>query len=310
MRPLIQRYREDLVLVALPAGIPGFERFIGVWVYLGGPVAVIDVGPMVSAPVLLSALTELGVERPDAILLTHIHIDHAGGLGTIARAFPQTPIACHPKGVSHLVEPAKLWQGSLKTLGDLAVAYGPMEPVPEQQVISTDEFGIDGIRAVLSPGHAAHHVSYFIGELLFAGEAGGVCLPTEGGGIYLRPATPPPFFMETSLASIDNLLDFNPQTICYGHLNLRKDAGDMLRTHRRQLQRWHEMLVPLYDRFGGRLADALEPCIDHLLANDPLLKDFHAMSADDQSRERYFLRNSVRGYWGYIGGSGDKLRRP
>ena len=169
--------------------------------------------------------------------------------GLLPGPFRRRPSSAIPTGVSHLVDPEKLWQGSLKTLGDLAAAFGAMEPAPAQQVMSTDAFEMDGVRAILSPGHAAHHVSYLIGDLLFAGEAGGVCLPTKDDGLYLRPATPPRFFMETSLASIDTLLDFNPQTICYGHLDLRPHAGDMLRTHRRQLLRWHELLVPLYPPF-------------------------------------------------------------
>lgn len=297
---MITQLQNDLFLISLPVAVTGFDNFIGAWVYTGGPVAVIDVGPASTTGVLLSALDELGVERPDFILLTHIHLDHAGGIGAVATAFPETPVVCHPKGVAHLVDPSRLWQGSVKTLGNLATTYGGIEPVPAEQLLSADNVDTDGIRAVDTPGHAPHHTCYMIDDLLFAGEAGGVCLPLDGGGFYLRPATPPRFFLETSRESIDRLLALKPSTICYGHLGMLPNAMDMLTAHDRQLQHWCEIISGQYGRSRKDPEDAKMACVDLLLANDPHLAGFNDLPTAFQARERFFILQSVQGFWGYL----------
>jgi glyoxylase-like metal-dependent hydrolase (beta-lactamase superfamily II) len=297
---VIKQFQKDLFLITLPVDIAGFDDFIGAWVYTGGPVAIIDVGPAATTDVLLSALDELCVKRPDIILLTHIHLDHAGGIGAVASTFPETAVVCHHKGIAHLVDPARLWRGSVKTLGDLAVSYGAMAPVPEKQLVSASDMAMDGIRTVDTPGHSPHHTSYMINSVLFAGEAGGVCLPLPGKGCYLRPATPPRFFLETSRQSIHRLLELSPSAICYGHLGMRTDAVDLLKAHDRQLQHWHAIMVEQYKRADKDTEKAKKACVDVLLADDPCLAGFNTLPSPAQSRERYFLLNSVRGFWGYL----------
>jgi glyoxylase-like metal-dependent hydrolase (beta-lactamase superfamily II) len=297
---MIKAFQDDLYWIPLPVDRPGLDDFIGAWVYLGGPVAVVDVGPAATTPRLMSALAELGVKRPDVILLTHIHLDHAGGIGAVARAFPRTPVVCHSHAVQHLIDPMKLWVGSQKTLGPLAAAYGKMEPVAVEQVQSSDDFRMDGILVQNSPGHASHHASYLINGLLWAGEAGGVCLPLAGDRYYLRPATPPRFFLETSLASIDDLLASKPDKICYGHVGMRPDAMQMLIAHRRQLAHWNEMLTALGQKGLEDGEATTSRWLAYLLANDPHLAGFTILSTEVQARERYFLMNSVRGFQQYL----------
>ncbi len=295
----IQQFQDDLYLISLPVPLSGFDGFIGAWLYTGEPVTVVDVGPSVSAPHLLAALSHLGVASPELILLTHIHIDHAGGIGVISDAFTDATVVCHPKGVRHLIDPEKLWQGSVKTLGDIAKAYEPIVPVNAAQVVACDDFSHPRIESIKTPGHAAHHVSYLVGDLLFAGEAGGVHLPMPGGSHYLRPATPPVFFMETTLESIDRLIDLTPQKICYGHIGKRDDAVKMLMAHRGQLLRWFEMIQSVY-RHGGADDAAIQSCVDLVLTQDPLLASFSHLPPAVQQRERTFLVNSIKGYWGYL----------
>lgn len=297
----IQQFRDNLFLISLPVPIDGFDGFIGAWVHAGDPLVLVDVGPTVSIPHLLAAFAELGFGQPDLILLTHIHIDHAGGIGGVAKAFPKARVVCHPKGVSHLIDPERLWQGSLKTLGDIAKAYEPMAPAPGEQIVASNEFNHPQIRVIETPGHAAHHVSYLMGDTLFAGEVGGVCLPTKDDSVYLRPATPPRFFLETSLNSIDRVLADTPEQICYGHIGFRTNAVHLLNAHRDQLQRWHEMIQPFFDSAKGQWEIAvMQKCRDYLLANDPLLAGFSQLPDDVREREKEFMKNSILGYWGYL----------
>ncbi len=299
-RTSIHAYGDRLFRVPLPVPLAGFEDFISAWVHTGDPVCVIDGGPAVSGGTLLAALDELGVNRLDYILLTHIHIDHAGGVQALSDAFPETRVVCHPKGIVHVAEPERLWQGSLKTLGNVARSYGPIGPVPRQRLCGADQLRSDSLSAVPTPGHAAHHYSYLLNGILFAGEAGGNCLSLADGGCYLRPATPPRFFLETYLQSLDRLIALKPERICYGHVGMQTGAGRLLRAHRDQLRHWAQLIRPFFAAQYEDQDAAMAACRDHLLQNDPLLAGFSSLSAAVQERERSFIINSIKGYWGYL----------
>jgi glyoxylase-like metal-dependent hydrolase (beta-lactamase superfamily II) len=297
---------DHLYMVPLQVPIAGFENFITAWVYTGGPVVLIDPGPSSGKEYLLQALEQIGVRELDFILLTHVHIDHSGAAGDIAKVFPRTPVVCHPKAAEHLIDPQRLWEGSLKTLGEVAQRYGPISPVPESQVLTVDRLSAPEIAALATPGHAPHHYSYFIHDLLFAGEAGGVCISLEGGGIYMRPATPPRFILEITLRSIERLIAHRPQKICYGHVGAQTDAAALLQTGHDQLQRWARLVQPWFESAPQAGEDTLSACLADLLENDPLLSGFSLLPAAEQSRERFFLLNSLRGYWGYFSDSSNR----
>lgn len=297
----IHAYGDQVYRIPLPVPIDGFDDFISAWVHTADPVCVIDPGPAVSSSALLAALDELGVKRLDYILLTHIHIDHAGGVRALSDAFPEAPVVCHPKGIGHLADPERLWQGSLKTLGRVAWAYGPIEPVPQERLSAAGQLRSETLAALPTPGHAVHHFSYLLNNgILFAGEAGGNCLSLDDGGCYLRPATPPRFFLETHLQSLDRLIALKPERICYGHVGMQSGAERLLKAHRDQLHRWEALIRPFFTIHPEHEADAMAACRDHLLRNDSLLSGFASLPAAVQERERSFIINSIKGYWGYL----------
>lgn len=261
---------------------------------------IVDVGPSVTAGDLLDTLKSIGIDKPDYILLTHIHLDHAGGIGKIASKFPHTPVVCHPKAIEQLIDPQRLWEGSLKTLGDVARKYGPIAPVNKKQIHSADQLDPARITAIPTPGHAPHHFSYQVKDLLFAGEVGGVCTSLADGDIYLRPATPPRFFMETYLESIDRVIAAKPKCICYGHVGMHRNAQEMLQRHRDQLIQWRQWIKPWFEADPKNEKNSQNGCLADLLAKDPLLRNFSLLSAEARERERFFLGNSVKGYWGYL----------
>jgi len=295
-------FTPELYLIPLDQNLPGFTSFISSWVYKGKKTFLVDVGPAATVPVLLKSLESLGIWHLDAVLLTHIHVDHAGRTGDLAESFPDVPIICHEKGIQHLIDPSRLWQGSLKTLGQTAQAYGPFRPVSRKMLYNAARYHTDKIIPILTPGHAPHHVSYLLGPYLFAGEAGGVYLDIFGDDFYLRPATPPRFDLETSIKSIDDLIAQNPSVICYGHFGMNKNALNMLKAHRKQLLFWRNIIEDQMVHFSGpEDEDFLNAALQCLLKHDPFLKGFFHMDEAVQHRERGFLKNSIKGFTGYLG---------
>jgi glyoxylase-like metal-dependent hydrolase (beta-lactamase superfamily II) len=295
-----QQLADDLFLIPLVPPLTGFNNFISAWLYRGKITGLIDVGPSSTAPDLLRALQELKIDQLDYILLTHIHLDHAGAIGEIAGVFSQTPIVCHPAAISHLVEPSRLWQGTKKVLGSMALEYGPIKPVAENRLLDATRFHDERITPILTPGHAAHHVSFQAEKYLFAGETGGVHISLPENRFYLRPATPPNFYLETALQSVDALIACRAKAICYGHFGIRKDAAKMLKIHRNQLLLWEEHIKDEMDHQENQTEDHVAACLERLLKEDPLMASFDQLPPDVQQREIYFLKNSINGYIGYL----------
>ncbi len=302
LKPNIDRITDDLYLITLFPPINGFNDFISAWLYKGDTTFLVDVGPSVTSGGLIDALQSLSIDRLDYILLTHIHIDHAGGIGDISSCFPEAPIICHEKGIPHLADPTRLWEGSVKTLGDTGRAYGPIKPVPLKRLFPVNQLPLNDIKPIITPGHSPHHVSYLADEYLFAGETGGVFLRLPSGEEYLRPATPPKFFMETYLQSIDTLLNITPSKICYGHFGISNNALEQLNKHREQLLMWYEIISDEMTNFNDD--GFIENCIQRLLDEDPLLKHFSKLDKAVQEREHGFMRNGINGFAGYLKTSG------
>lgn len=283
-------------LIELRQDRPGFDRFIGSWLCPYDKTVVIDVGPSRSVTKLIDSLSVLGIREVDFVLLTHIHMDHAGGLAEFLDHFPMARAVCHSKAISHLVAPSKLWLGSQKTLGDLAQAYGPIRPVKKERLIPHTEARVEGIDIIETPGHAPHHLSFIIQENLFAGEAGGIYLAGKDWE-YLRPATPPVFFLKEFLGSIDRLLTAKDLPVCYAHFGKADSSHRMLKRERAQLLFWEEIIREELANGDHRL---MERGMARLLAEDPELKAFEAMSSADQDREKFFMGNSIKGYLGFL----------
>jgi len=286
----------DCTLIEIKQKIPGFDRFIGSWVYRGDINLVVDVGPANSVGKLIEALMKMNMERVDYILLTHIHIDHAGGLAEFLEHFPMARAVCHDKGVRHLVDPSKLWEGSRKVLGEVAEAFGPLQPVKEEKCIPHTQAHIKNLVVIETPGHAPHHLSFSYRGNLFAGEAGGNYFSVQDTD-YLRPATPHRFFLKDFLESLDRLIALDDQHICYAHFGDAPNSRQMLKRFRAQVLRWKEIIQK---EMSAGSSDLTMRCMDSLLEKDPDLEAFKLMDPDTQKRERFFMANSVRGYMGFL----------
>lgn len=294
----IQRFTDNLSLITLPPVAPGFQNFIGVWIYKGEKTFIVDVGTSSTSDALMQAIGETGAKHLDYIFLTHIHVDHAGAIGEISGHFPDAPVVCHKDGIPHLADPGRLWEGTKKTLGSIATAYGPIKPVPPDRLVDASAFNDGPVIPVITPGHSLHHISYIFKDCLFAGEAGGVRYPLRSGREYMRPATPPKFFLDIAIDSIDDLISKRPEKICYGHLGLKEDAVSMLKQHKEQLYFWESIIKREITGLGKD--DPVSQCMRLLLEKDPLLAGFADMEEDVQEREKIFLLNSIKGFAGWI----------
>jgi glyoxylase-like metal-dependent hydrolase (beta-lactamase superfamily II) len=278
-------------------GIEGFRKFISSWlVRSNGHTLLVDPGPLSTIPQLIAGLHSHAVTGLDYILLTHIHIDHAGGAGALLKQFPEARVICHPDGIRHLIAPEKLWLGSQQVLGELAGVYGEIVPVPAESIGYTETVGTTGVRAYLTPGHAQHHVSYLLGDLLFAGEVAGVRSECSGG-IYMRPATPPRFLLPVAIDSIDRMIALAPDSMVFAHYGLVTNAREHLRIARRQLLLWVKGIAVTEGEEASRREDAL---LAWLVENDSFFGNISRLPEDIRAREIYFLGNSLRGMREYV----------
>ena len=298
MEANINQIADDLSLITLNPPLEGFDNFISVWLYRGEVSFLVDVGPSSTAEGLVGVLDDSGFDYLDFILLTHIHLDHAGAIGEIAEKFFQTPIICHSTGIPHLIEPTRLWEGTKKTLGSLAEGYGPIKAVAADRFVDAEKFISNAISPLITPGHASHHVSYNTQKYLFAGETAGVYYTIPPNDCYLRPATPPRFYFDTAIESIDKLIACNPTRLCWGHYGMTDDGLDKLQKARRQFFLWKSIIEDEINR--SNTEDPIENCIERLLREDQLLANFQVLPETVKRREENFMRNSIKGFIGYI----------
>jgi glyoxylase-like metal-dependent hydrolase (beta-lactamase superfamily II) len=300
---ILRELRPHLHLVGLEQKLEGLERFISSWVFDGKLKFLVDVGPKASIGFLIDALDQLNIRKLDFIFLTHIHIDHAGGTGVLLKRFSEARVVCHPAGIRHLIHPQKLWEGSKNVLGEIALHYGEIDPVPAANLLSMDEFQKEGFELIKTPGHAAHHMSLVYDGYLFAGEAGGV-FRDLGERVYLRPSTPPRFILEEEVGSIDRLLELKGKEICYAHFGIHPDAQEMLTRYREQIYLWRDVIARQMDDPKGRdltdREDFIDRCITALLNEDPFFRSLVDLKKEERERELNFLANNVRGFLEYL----------
>lgn len=281
-----------LFLLDLPQDKAGFRMFISAWFFKdrAGRNVLVDPGPASTIPLLKSLLDEMG-ETLDLILITHIHLDHSGGLGHLLQHYPQAKIIAHAKGHRHLSQPERLWEASVATLGDVAVMYRQPIPVPSSSIMETDDKNV--IEIFLTPGHASHHLSFRteFGErkFLFAGEAAGSYIPLGKGKFWCRPATPPvcnPRIFLDSIASLKSQLT-GDEILCYAHWGAVENAKSRLDWSEEQLSFWVETISRHRDK-------APETIVEKLLQSDERLQGI-ALPRDLMEKELSSMKNSVKG---------------
>ena len=188
-------------------------------------VALIDPGPATTIPELTSALTRKGIRFEDVrqILVTHIHLDHAGAVGSILEKYPHIEVVVHARGAPHLADPSRLLASAGRLYGqDMDRLWGEVKPVPAARlriVEGGETLSVVGreIKVEYTPGHASHHVSYLdtASRVAFVGDTAGI---RRGSGTYVMPPTPPPDIdLEAWRTSEQKILAWDPDTLFLTH---------------------------------------------------------------------------------------------
>jgi glyoxylase-like metal-dependent hydrolase (beta-lactamase superfamily II) len=215
----------------------------------GGRAAFVDVGTSHSVPRLLDALEAKGLrpEAVDYVIVTHVHLDHAGGAGEMLRRLPGARLVVHPRGARHMVDPEKLWAGASAVYGEEALVrnYGRLVPVdPSRVVEAPDGFVLElGGRPLLfldTPGHARHHFCVWdeTSRSMFTGDTFGLSyreLASPRGAFILPTTTPVQFEPEALLASMDRLLEHQPEALILTHYSRVTEIGRLAAELGRQI---------------------------------------------------------------------------
>jgi len=232
---------------------------------------IIDPGPTTCLDTLLNAL---GGQEPRALMLTHIHLDHAGASGALVRRFPNLKVYVHERGAPHMIDPTKLMKSATQLYGDdMERLWGEVVPVPEQniQVLSGGET-IEGLRVEYTPGHASHHVTYFDEDSgdAFVGDTGGVRIPPCG--FVIAPTPPPDIDLEKWSASLDLIESRSPQRLRLTHFGGFDNVAEHIEQLRGRLAAWSEV---------AKVADE-QRYIEVVEA------EVRASAGDDDTAESYF----------------------
>lgn len=224
--------------------------------------AFIDCGPPLALPALLTALAEAGLAPAavDWLILTHVHLDHAGGAGGLLRALPSARLHVHRRGAPHMIDPARLIAGASAVYGEaeMARSYGQIEPVPAERVVLAEDgqtlsLGGRALHCIDSPGHARHHQCVWDerSRCWFSGDAFGVSyreLDNEAGQALVIPSSSPvQFEPEAMHASIERLLSYRPQAMYLTHYGRVEQVERLAESLHRQI----EAMVAIARRWAG-----------------------------------------------------------
>jgi glyoxylase-like metal-dependent hydrolase (beta-lactamase superfamily II) len=268
----------------------GLEHVICVWQVDD---VIVDPGPESTSDTLLDAL---GDEEPRALLLTHIHFDHAGAAGALVRQFPDLEVWVHERGARHLVDPTRLVASAKRLYGEeFDRLWGEVVPIPQKNIrVLRGGESREGWDVAYTPGHASHHVSYRHAESgwVFAGDTAGVRLPP--GELLLPPTPPPDFDLAAWRKSIDTIEAWEPQTLAITHFGDYRDVAEHLDRLREVLTRLTEFAATT-DRDG--YADALRDEVVATIGETEAASFTQAMPPRDQwpGIDRYLTRERESG---------------
>lgn len=265
-----------------------------------GPI-LFETGPYSTYPYLVKGLGGKGYQPKDlaAVLITHIHLDHAGASWALARE--GVPVYVHPFGYKHLLDPSKLMESARRIYGEnMDKLWGDMQAIDADKLVAVEngtvlEFGSVKVKALHTPGHAVHHIAWQVEDQLICGDVAGVKID---GGPIVPPCPPPDINVEDWKRSISILRNANPKALWLTHFGPVYEIDLHLDILEKQLERYANWMKPHFE--AGEAPDAITPQLQQMA--DDELAQFGIKGGED--KERYDLANpawmSVAGllrYW-------------
>lgn len=288
------RYPAPEGVDVVDVGLFGAENLSCSYLVHAAQPALIETGPATVFETVRDELTRRGVE-PAHVVLTHIHLDHGGGVGHVADLFPAAKIWVHDVGARHVADPERLVASARRLFGEaLDTLYGEPRPVAAERITAMDEgtvidLGDRLLRVLYTPGHARHEVTLHDSDTgaAFVGDTAGVCY----GDDWQKPATPPPEFdLDAALDSIARVQKLRPSTICFTHFGPAQES--YLEHAAADIRAWDHILRPLAE--GGAGEDEMVSAIESHAGQPPGEPSF-VRAANELSSNR----NSVLGYARY-----------
>lgn len=306
-----RRLADDLILI--DTHYQQTPDAIGVYLLVGDRPALIETGPASTIDAVLEGMREAGFNPVDlqAVAVTHIHLDHAGGAGTLVRRLPHLDVYLHPIGAPHLIDPTRLLASAVRLYGDdLPRLFGEVVPIPAERVHIVGDgdvlsLGSRRLVAVETPGHARHHHAFWdpSSRDLFTGDAAGVALP---GSHYVRAPTPPPELdvgaWERSLARMRAL---GAHRLLVTHFGPHEWVDGLLQ---QLAERLHEMVNAVRQSLAAGLD---EPAITARLRDEAIAEIERRDGPESRARHELIMPNrlNVLGLIRYIEKSGAPLGR-
>src|SRR6266508_1905336 len=284
-------------ITAIDTRMAGREGLTSAYLLESEEPCLVESGPTTSADAVQEGLSVLGVGPDDLahIAVTHIHLDHAGGAGELARRYPRATVWVHERGAPHLVDPAKLVASATRVYGEEEMdrLFGPVHPIPADRVRALEGGDVlplgprRRLDVVYTPGHAGHQVAFVDSEseALFTGDALGIYLNDVR---ILRPATPPPEFdLELAVGSIRAIAGREPSRLLFSHFGPADHVEHLCTLAIRRAEKWVGLVRGIL-----RETDDLDRVTD--LLTEATAAEFNPQGADPGIVERHELLSSVR----------------
>ncbi len=270
VRPVEEGSCDDLYLVE--TGMYDTAGYGAVYILDAERPAIIESGIGTNHERILEALPEVGLSASEVALIavTHVHLDHAGGAGFLAKACPNATVVAHEIGAPHLVDTEALVEGTKQAVGEQWQYYVEPEPVPEDRldpIAGGDaiDLGDHQLRALAVPGHAPHQVVYHDPAIaaVFTGDAAGIWIPEWE---EVRQTCPPPQFdLDQAVADLETIAGLDPETLLYSHFGPAPYSDGLLESYEARLAEWVRDVDELHRELGSR--DAI---VDELFARSAL----------------------------------------
>lgn len=285
------RVNEQIYMVDVKTA--GQKNFIASYILMGERTIIVETGPISSVQNLIHSLEELGVKADEVayVAVSHVHLDHAGGVGPLLKRFPKAKVVVHERGAAHLANPEKLWQQAQTVLGPVAHVYGKPEPVPHDKIMAAyDGMVLDAgggvmLKVLETVGHAPHHLSFYepLSNGVFTGDSAGIYLNEID---VVVPTTPPPFRLDMALASLDKMANLKPSILYYTHFGKAEKAAEKLQAYARQLKLWASIAKEVLEK-----GESLEAMRQKILERDEAAKK----AAEYVKAHKVFSETSIVG---------------